>query len=136
MILETLAFRSRRCLPYRSRVQSSPILSHARLDVYRCAIELLAVTTRIREALPRGNVDIADQLRRASLSVPLNVAEGAGKTTTAEKRKYYAIARGSALECAAILDVCVVLRLVDPTVVEPANALLARIVGMLTKMTR
>ena len=117
-------------------MESTPVLSHARLDVYRCAIELLAVTTRIREAIPRGNADIADQLRRASLSIPLNVAEGAGKTSTAEKRKDYAIARGSALECAAILDVCVVLGIVDPPAVQPANALLARIVGMLTKMTR
>jgi four helix bundle protein len=117
-------------------MESIPVLSHTRLDVYRCAIEFLAVTTRIRESLPRGNADIADQLRRASLSVPLNVAEGAGKTSTLEKRKHYAIARGSALECGAILDVCAVLRIVDPADIEPANALLARIVGMLTKMTR
>jgi four helix bundle protein len=119
-----------------SLVEPTPVLSHARLDVYRCAIEFLAVTTRIRESLPRGNADIADQLRRASLSIPLNVAEGAGKTSAPEKRKYYAIARGSALECGAILDVCAVLRIVDPGAIEQPNALLARIVGMLTKMSR
>ncbi len=117
-------------------MQSTPILSHARLDVYRCAIEFLALTSPIRESLPRGNADIADELRRASVSVPLNIAEGAGKTSALDKRKHYAIARGSALECGAILDVCKVLRIVEPSAIEPASILLARIVGMLTKMAR
>ena len=114
----------------------TPVLSHARLDVYRCAIEFLALAASILSSLPKGNADLADQLRRASLSVTLNIAEGAGKTTAPDKRKHFAIARGSALECAAILDAAEILQIVDPTVVVRGNALLTRVVAMLTKMAR
>lgn len=58
------------------------------------------------------------------------------KRALPRKRKFYAIARGSALECAAVLDVCAVLGIVEAATMAPANALLARIVGMLTKMSR
>jgi four helix bundle protein len=114
----------------------TPVLSHAKLDVYRCATEFLALAVSILSSLPKGNADLADQLRRASLSVPLNIAEGAGKTTPPDKRKHYAIARGSALECAAILDAAEILKIVDPKIVARGNALLARVVAMLTKMSR
>lgn len=49
-----------------------------------------------------------DQWLRASQSIPLNIAEGNGKSTEADRRRYFEIARGSALECAAIQDVLVV----------------------------
>ena len=112
------------------------MLSHAKLDVYRCAIEFLALAVSILSSLPKGNADLADRLRRASLSVSLNIAEGAGKTTLPDKRKHYAIARGSALECAAILDAAEILKLVEPNVAARGNALLVRVVAMLTKMSR
>jgi four helix bundle protein len=46
-----------------------------------------------------------DQLDRASTSIPLNIAEGNGKFTGADRCRFFDIARGSALECAASLDV-------------------------------
>jgi four helix bundle protein len=114
----------------------NPLLSRARLDVYRCAIEFLGITTTLLDSLPRGNAALADQLRRASLSICLNIAEGAGKVSPSEKKKHYAIARGSALECSAILDCSVVLHLIETDAAERGNAILARVVSMLSKMAR
>lgn len=48
---------------------------------------------------------IINQLKRASLSIPLNIAEGTGRNTSPARKNFYVIARGSAFECAAIFDV-------------------------------
>ena len=66
----------------------------------------LGVASTLAERVPRGHSALADQLRRAALSVSLNIAEGSGKGTMEDReaRRFYAIARGSALECAAIVD--------------------------------
>ena len=109
---------------------------HERLDVYRTALEWLLVADEAAAALPKGRAYLADQLRRAAASVPLNIAEGAGEFAPADKMRFYRIARRSATECAAILDACRVLKLVGPERCEPGRALLWRIVAMLTAMAR
>lgn len=48
---------------------------------------------------------LSNQLKRASLSIPLNIAEGTGRYSNADRRNFYVIARGSAFECAAIFDI-------------------------------
>jgi four helix bundle protein len=70
------------------------------------------------------------------MSIPLNIAESCGKVTVPDRARFLAIARGSALECGAILDVGIAMRAIDEASVPPAKALLARIVAMLTKMAR
>ena len=74
------------------------VFGFQRLDVYRCAIEFLAVAVKLAEQAPRGYGSLSDQLRRATLSVPLNIAEGSGKTAR-DGARFYTIARGAALEC-------------------------------------
>ncbi len=88
----------------------------------------------LRTSFPRGHGELADQLYRASLSIPLNIAEGAGKVRDADKARFYAIARGSAMECGAILDACVVLRIVSDDSDRRGEALTVRTVEMLTKL--
>ncbi len=112
------------------------MLSFQKLDVYRCAIEFLALSTGLAQNLPKGHAGLAEQLRRAALSIPLNVAEAAGRTSEADGARHYAIARGSAMECAAIVDALDVLSELDDGKREQASDLLARIVAMLTKLCR
>jgi hypothetical protein len=54
-------------------------LNHEKLHVYQAAIEFLALATQLLEKIPRGQANLADQLRRASLSIPLNIAEVASR---------------------------------------------------------
>ena len=118
-------------------MKEPPYLDHENLDVYRCAMDFfLVMATRFGAALPRGESELRDQLKRASMSIPLNIAESCGKTSAPERARFLSIARGSALECGAILDVAVATGVLDPTPVGAAKSLLARIVAMLTKMTR
>ncbi|MEX1001798.1 MAG: four helix bundle protein [Crocinitomicaceae bacterium] len=48
---------------------------------------------------------VIDQLGRASFSVPLNIAEGSGKFSKADRRNFFIIARASLFECIAVLDI-------------------------------
>jgi four helix bundle protein len=86
------------------------------------------------ERTPPGYHSLSDQLRRAAISIPLNIAEASGKYDK-DERRYFSIARGSALECAAIVDVFEALGV--PSVDEAAQArqTLERIVSMLTKLS-
>jgi len=110
------------------------MLDHERLDVYQCAIRFASLSFQILQQLPRGHSQLADQLRRATMSIPLNIAEAAGKTGKADRAKYHAIARGSAMECGAIVDLLALQKLAPTPQLDQAKGLLVRVVGMLTKM--
>jgi four helix bundle protein len=112
------------------------MLSFQRLDVYRCAIEFLAMTAEVADGVPRGNAGLLDQLRRAASSIPLHSGEAAGRTGKADAARAYAIARGSARECAAVLDALSVLKVVDARMHQRGADLLERVVAMLTKLCR
>ncbi len=75
-----------------------------------------------------------EQFFRTSQSIPQNIAEGNGKGTDADRRRFFEIARGSALECAAIQDTLVVCEVLDVSDSEKGKRLLVRIVSMLTKL--
>ena len=107
-----------------------------RLDVYRCSVLFLGRAAPLAERVPRGYGSLSDQLRRAALSVPLNIAEGSGKPTERDARRFYAIARGSALECAAIVDALEALGSVPALDLAEPRELLERVVSMLSKLTR
>jgi four helix bundle protein len=109
---------------------------HERLDVYRAAIEFVAAANSVAEKLPRGRSYLVDQLQRAAASIPLNIAEGAGEYSSKEKARFYRIARRSATECAAILDVCESLELVKPKELANPRELLMRIVAMLVGLVK
>ena len=116
-------------------MEGMPRLSHAKLDVYRCALEFLEIVHQISKAMPAGNAELKGQLDDAASSMVLNIAEGAGRTTRGDKRKHYGIARGSAIESSAALDICLIRELAAPPLVRKGLALLVRIVGMLTRMS-
>ncbi len=73
-------------------------------DVYRLSLEYRKA---IKKILSENKVDrdIADQIRRASSSITLNIAEGFGRFHKAEKRHMYVTARASINECVACADI-------------------------------
>lgn len=103
-----------------------------RLDVYRVAVEFQAIAASICSA--RGLGALRDQLDRASVSTVLNVAEGSGRFAPAEKAHFHLIARGSAMECLAILTLLDARSLLAHDVHRRARALLVRVVAMLTRL--
>jgi four helix bundle protein len=112
------------------------LLDHEKLTVYQVAIEFVILADDVIVHLPRGRAYLSDQLQRAALSIPLNIAEGAGEYAIDEKARFYRMAKRSATECAGVLDVCQRLRLVDESRFVKGRELLISIVSMLIKMAQ
>ena len=109
----------------------APTASLHRFDAYRLA---LAFRGHVVRWLPLHRAELSDQLDRASLSAALNIAEGAGRSTPRDQARHYAIARGSAFECLAVLDL-LELESAPPSSRE-ARATLLRLMAVLTALTR
>ena len=112
------------------------MFGHEKLKAYPKAIEFVAITSTIIELTPRGNGKLLDQLQRAAISVPLNIAEGSGRTTEIDKKRFYAIARGSAMECVAILDVLLQMKFIEKELYDSGREKLKAVVGILTSICR
>jgi four helix bundle protein len=107
------------------------MFTHEKFEAYKLAIDFTAIALQLIDELPAGHATLRDQLRRAAISIPLNIAEGTGKNSKADRLRFYAVARGSAMECAAICDV---VRLLDARFqarIELAKAKLKSVVNIL-----
>ena len=109
-------------------------LGHEKLDVYRLSIAYVAWVFKKAKGLKGCHRHARDQWLRASQSIPLNIAEGNGKRSLEDRCRYFDVARGSALESSACLDVLVARRVLSREAVGPGKSLLQRVVGMLTKL--
>jgi four helix bundle protein len=103
-----------------------------RLDCYRVAVDFQGLAADLCSQRRAGA--LRDQLDRASVSIVLNIAEGAGRRTPADKAHFFTIARGSATECAAALDLLAARGLLAPLDHRRGRSLVIRIVQMLTRL--
>src|SRR6267154_2158795 len=108
---------------------------HEKLNVYQKSLQFVCWVTSLLERVP-SKLAVHGQLDRASTSTPLNIAEGNGRYTSADRCHFFDIARGSALECAAALDVAVAKGVVTEADVDPGKSNLAEIVSMLVGLIR
>ncbi len=112
-----------------------PLFDHDKLEAYQQSLGFIRWATPLLDKLP-AKLSVYDQLDRASTSVPLNIAEGNGKFTSPDRCRYLDSARGSALECAACLDVLVAKGRATEAEVEPGKQLLRRVVSLLVGLIR
>ncbi len=111
------------------------LFDHEKLDVYQEAIAFCGWVGEFLESVS-GKTAAKDQLDRASTSIPLNITEGNGKFSQRDRARFLEMARGSALECAACLDVLVARRLATVENVLAAKQRLVGIVQMLVGLLR
>lgn len=111
------------------------LFDHEKLRVYQDTLVFISWLQPVFEAVPKG-MAVRDQLDRASTSMPLNIAEGNGKFTERDRCKFFDNARGSALECAASLDVLVVKSVVNRELAQSGKEQLVGIVSMLVGLIR
>ena len=106
---------------------------HEKLDVYRESIKFVIWVDELLGSIPKS-LAVHNQLDRASTSIPLNIAEGNGKYTAPDRCRFFDIARGSALECAACLDVLIAKKQIQQA--GSGKIILVRIVSMLVGLIR
>ena len=110
-------------------------LDHEKLQVYQRNLAFISWAEPLLDRLQKS-LSVRDQLDRAGTSVPLNIAEGNGKFTSADRCRFFDNARGSALECSACLDVLVAKGKIASAEVETGKEMLVEIVSMLIGLIR
>ena len=101
--IRSYGVRTRRGSGIRSVLRD--VMHHDDTRIYTKSLDLLSLCADVIERMPPDYAFLSDQLRRASSSVTLNFSEGCGRTSKADRARFFMMARGSAKEVAAILDV-------------------------------
>ena len=111
---------------------SQPYFQCERLDVYHVAVKFHRSLILLHQV--RGAADLRDQILRASESIVLNIAEGAGRFGRDDKRRFYRMASGSAMECAGALELLHNRNILSDAGYQARRELLIRIVQMLARL--
>jgi four helix bundle protein len=114
---------------------SAPSFDHEKLIAYQRSIQFVAWASHLLENLP-AKLAVCDQLDRASTSVPLNIAQGNAKYTPPDRCRYFDSARGSALECAACLDVLLAKGKCEAEQTAAGKQILVEVVSLLVGLIR
>jgi four helix bundle protein len=113
-------------------------LKHKQLKVWQQGVELVKRVYQVTEAFPpRERYGLTAQMRRASISVPSNIAEGAARFSARERIRFFEIARSSLVEIDTQLEIATALRFCSTkdcaTLSEPLNHLFAMLSRLMVK---
>jgi four helix bundle protein len=106
-----------------------------RLDAYRVSVSYVAAIWPLAPLFTGHARPLAEQLTRAVTSIPLNIAEGAGDFSPADKARFYRYALRSTTETIAVLDVALAIHVIDAVQHADLRAIATRLVAMLTRLT-
>ena len=110
-------------------------VDHAKLDVFLVSKQLVLACYKATRSFPsEEKFGITSQIRRAALSVHLNIAEGCSRKSLAERKRFLEIARGSAAEVDAALDIAVELNYCNKAYLTDFGEFLKRTFQMISKM--
>src|SRR4051812_31674116 len=102
-------------------------LQHEKMDIYKVARSFVHACYRLSKLLPPDErFAMTQQLRRAALSVHLNIAEGCSRKSLAERKRFFEISRGSVIEIDALFDIASDLEYVTGKQMEEAGSLIIR----------
>lgn len=107
------------------------------LRVWQKSIELVKEIYLLVEKLPsKENYVLSDQMRRAVISIPSNIAEGSGRSSRDEYKRFLKIARGSQYELQTQIYICVELNYFTKADTVKANELITEVGKMLNNLIK
>jgi len=108
-----------------------------KLEVHQRAVDLAEKVSELTENFPaKGNSHLMDQIRRASVSISLNIAEGNGRWHLKDRKNFFWIARGSVFACVPLLELCKRKHLITAESHTGLKAELEVLSKMLTALTK
>ena len=110
-------------------------LSHTNMDVFQCSRRLVLSVYRLTKSFPDSErFVLVQQIRRAALSIHLNIAEGCSRKSITERRRFYEISRGSVIEVDTALDIAIELNYSNMDEMKPTGELIIKSFQMLSKL--
>ena len=110
-------------------------LAHTKLDVFQAAKQFVLTCYKETKSFPREEkFAMISQIRRAALSVHLNIAEGCSRKSEKERKRYYEIARGSIVEVDTALDIAVSLNYTTKEKLNELGTFMIRCFQMVSKL--
>ncbi|MBS1565213.1 MAG: four helix bundle protein [Bacteroidetes bacterium] len=108
-------------------------LAHTRLNVYHSSQDLVLECYKITRNFPNDEkFAMAQQIRRAALSVYLNISEGCSRKSQAERKRFFEIARGSVIEVDTAIEVASKLSYVSIEQLQPLGKMIINTFKMLS----
>lgn len=118
-----------------SQYNNKAFFDHEKLEAYKVALDFTAWVGKAVEHLP-SKYSVRDQIDRASTSHVLNIAEGNGKFSLRDRRRFFDIALGSGFECAACIDIMVVRNLLEASQAQTGKQKLKHSISLLVGLIK
>ena len=110
---------------------------YKKLDVYKESKNLVKIIYRLIEQFPKVETyALCDQLRRAVISVPSNIAEGSGRISSKDQAHFFEMAFGSLMEVSCQMDIACDLGYISPNELVQIEEQVSRIAAMLSGLRR
>ena len=112
-------------------------LNHKKLNVYNSSIDLVSEVYSLTEKFPASeNFGLVSQLRRASVSIPSNIAEGSARSSDAERKRFLQIARSSLVEVDTQIEIALKLNYLKESDIEHLTDVSNQVFAMLSTMMK
>jgi len=110
-------------------------LAHTQLDVFKLSKEFVQLCYQNTRILPNEEkFSMTQQIRRAALSVHLNLCEGCSRKSVIERKRFLEISRGSLVEVDTAFDICISLNYITAEILESLGKLIVRLFQVLSRM--
>ena len=112
-------------------------LAHTKLDVYKFSQKLALECYKVTRNFPSDEkYAMIQQIRRAALSVHLNIAERSSRKSDAERKRHYEIARGSVIEIDTAIGIAYKLSYADLEQLQPLDGIIIKTFKILSGMIK
>jgi four helix bundle protein len=110
-------------------------LNHKKLNVYKKSIRLVTEIYELTSSFPNDEkYGLVSQLRRSSVSIPSNIAEGASRSSSNDRRRFYQIARSSIVELDTQINISIELGFLTQNQIKKIEKNVNEVFAMLSKM--